>query len=200
MDAPLGTWIVVDWHLWLQAQLKYTHKMSFIWYLNLNQWKSDWTTMMCAISPFHVNQAIDAWTYRQPKPQGFPSMIPSGIITLCDQRHSLDDWCVYVPFEVLRVTTWTFQSGLGWICSIRARGHLVGWDTCTSPLTHTMTPTLMFGDERLHLANCRRLIKYPATNVAIGYVLQLGGYASVTMTRWASMFQTGQAMLPRIFW
>ena len=65
---------------------------------------------------------------------------------------------VYVPIEVLRVTIRAFLSEPGWICSIRARGHLVGCDT--SPLKHTMSPTLRFRDKWLQLANCWRLVKY----------------------------------------
>ena len=63
---------------------------------------------MCAI-----NQAVHALTYRWPKLHGSPSIIPSGSVTFCDQWTILTTVRVYVIFEVLRVTTWTFQSGPG---------------------------------------------------------------------------------------
>ena len=125
---------------------------------------------MCAISHGHmtrcmwgINQVFHAWTYRWPKQHGFPRLVPLGIVILCDQWHSLDDWAcicvlVYALFEVLRVMTQTFLSGPGGICSIQVRGHLVGW--YNSPLTYTVSPTLILGDDRFHLANCWTLMKY----------------------------------------
>ena len=55
----------------LQVQLKYTHQMSFIGYLNSNAWKSDWTNNdVCNFTwsrdQTHMNsqswQAVHAWT------------------------------------------------------------------------------------------------------------------------------------------
>ena len=47
-----------EWHSGLQVQFKYANKISFIRYLNPNQWKFDWTTMMHAISPYHVTRRL----------------------------------------------------------------------------------------------------------------------------------------------
>ena len=82
--------------------------------------------------------------------QGLSLCVTSGTILMTGR--------VYASFKVLRVTTQTFLSGPEWICSIWAKVHLVGCDS--SSLTHTMSFTLVFGDELLHLANCWRLIKY----------------------------------------
>ena len=40
------------------GELKYAHKLSFIGYLNTNEWMSDWTTMMCTLLPYHMTRRM----------------------------------------------------------------------------------------------------------------------------------------------
>ena len=102
-------------------------------------------TMMRAISHGHltrcmwiINQEVHVWTYRWPKPHGFSSMVPSGIITLCDKCHNLDDWTHICSFWGPQSddTNLSFKT---WVDLLDPSEGPFGWLQYLSPYTHDVT-------------------------------------------------------------
>ena len=101
--------------------------------------------MMYAISHGHVTrhmwtiiQAVYAWTYRWPKPHGFPSMVPSRIVILYNQRHILDNWACVHSFWVPQSDD-TNLSVRTWVDLLNSSEGPLGWFWYFSPYTHNVT-------------------------------------------------------------
>ena len=145
--------------LGLQLQFKYVR----LKYMRCANTYGDVTRRMCT-----VNQALHAWTYRRPKPYGFNSMIPSGVVTLCDQWHYLDEWAcagfLWGPQSDdtnLSVRTWVdlldlSEGPFGWLRYLSSYTHDVTYFNvrrCLTPFGKLLEggqillwPTLAIGD------------------------------------------------------
>ena len=147
-----------------------------------------------------INQAVRAWTYQRPKLHGFISKVPSlGIVTLCNQLHNFDDWACVCSLWGTQSDDSNLSSGPGWICSIRARGHLAGGNTFplnTHDVAYISAKSLGYSIWQIAGGWSNTSV----TNIAIGDLLRLGRDASITVTVWAWMVQLHLAMPPRVVW